>query len=482
MRPELRTGLALGMLLLTSIAQAQPAATATAAKPAATARPSATSAASAAPSAKASAALPPGHPTTGTDPHAQMPVDPGDEAPQANPHADPHAQAGRGGGDGGPPPPPEDVEEPDLSLPAGTITVRIVDGDNKPLPKTEVTLGILENSVAKGENRKRITKTTDEQGFFRFDGLATGTGIAYRVTVVKDLATFALMPFQLPDKGGMRTELHVYPVTRDIEKAVIVMQSAVFFDLKDDRVQAEQAFMIYNFGRTAWVPDDLVVPLPEAAMAVTSQQGMSDVGVDPVEKRGVRIRGTFGPGRHEIQFRWQLPYAGEDTLNIEVGMPPHMASARVIATAATSMRLEVAGFPASVTQPDGQGQRVLISEKQMAREEPPLKNVKITLAGIPQTGLPKTLMWAASGGTFLLLAFAITLGVQAGSRRKKTAELKSYRDVLLADIEELERARLAGDIGPKTYERARRELTSELARTFAGTGDKKAAAPAAATA
>ena len=64
---------------------------------------------------------------------------------------------------------------------------------------------------------------------------------------------------------------------------------------------------------------------------------------------------------------------------------------------------------------------------------------------------------------------------RGSGRRDASGASKEHRARLLADLEELERARAAGDIGPKTYERARRELVDAIARTLAASdkrGDK----------
>ena len=95
------------------------------------------------------------------------------------------------------------------------------------------------------------------------------------------------------------------------------------------RAQFEQAIAIYNFGQTAWVPDNLTVELPKGMTAFTTQAQMSDVGVDPTPT-GYRLRGTITPGRHDVQFRFQLPYDADPELKFQLGLPPHMALARVV--------------------------------------------------------------------------------------------------------------------------------------------------------
>lgn len=362
---------------------------------------------------------------------------------------------------------PEDTVKEDPPLPPGSIVIQIVDPSGAPLAQTDVTLGIIENSVAKGENRKRLTGKTDGAGKLRFDGQQTGSITAYRVSVAKSGATFALPPFQLGTQAGVNATLHVYPVTHNIEEAVIVMQSAVYFEVKDDRIQFEQAFMVYNLGKTAWVPQNLMVALPQGHKAVNGQQAMSDVGIDPVEGEGIRVRGTFAPGKHEIQFRWQLPYEGQSNLKIELGLPPHMASSRVIASAAQGMQLDVKDFPSARSDSDGQGQRVLISEKQLTRADAPLTSLQISVQGIPHTGLPDIAIQAACLAAFAIMSIAIALGFSKRQPKVQTkGQSKSVRERLLAELVALEEARAAGEIGPKTYERMRQGLIDELALTF----------------
>lgn len=391
-----------------------------------------------------------------------------DQATDRDPHEDhdphtagaaPHAGGG-GSARGGMFEAPEDGAVDDPTIPAGTITAHIADAEGRPLPRTEVTLGILYNSVAKGESRKRVVSMTDDTGRARWDHLDTGSGVAYRVMVLRDGATFSAPPLVLSAKMGSRAVLHVYPVESDIEKTLVVAQVITYTEVKDDRVQIQQAYKIYNFGKSAWVPPpDLVVPLPPKFTAFTAQQGMTDVGVDAVPGKGVKLRGTFAPGQHVVEFRWQLPYGGESEVRFDLGVPPHMAAARVMAPASRDMMLEVPGFPTPQPTSDGAGQRVLITELQLKREDKPVTSVTVAVRGLPTTGPGR---WIAS---FLALG-GLAYGVVLGSRKPAKGDPKKERERLLADLESLERAHAAGDIGPKTYERARRELVDEIARTL----------------
>ncbi|MDB5213857.1 MAG: hypothetical protein JWO86_1784 [Myxococcaceae bacterium] len=463
-------GVALSALLVTNhaLAQGAPAAGRDAGRAAKTAV--AASAAAAAPATSAGA----GHAPGPVDPSTPMPAGhpmvasgDGDGDGDENPHGggaagqgDPHG-GGMAGGGGGQGDAPEDGAMEDPTIPKGAVEVHIADPTGKPLGKTEVTLGIVYNSVAKGESRKRVSTVTDDVGTARFKDLEIGSGVAYRPMVLKDGATFSVTPFQLGPKSGMRALLHVYPVTNDLEQTLVVSQSMLYAEVKDDRIQIQQALKIYNFGRNAWVPPpDLIVALPETFTAFATQQGMTDVGADAVPKKGIKLRGTFSPGQHVIEFKWQLPYSGEAEAKFDVGMPPHLAAARIIAPASKGMGMEVDGFEPTKTSTDGMGQRALVTEKQLKRDDPPVKSIRVTIKGLPTEGSGKVI------ATMLALSGLVT-GLVFGVRKAPARNTKRERQSLLAALEGLEMSHRDGTIGPKTYERARRELIDELARTFA---------------
>jgi hypothetical protein len=321
---------------------------------------------------------------------------------------------------------------------------------------------MIHQSVAKGESREHKETSSDARGNAWFDGLETGSGIAYRLTVQKEGATFAAPPFQLSAQKGMRVVLHVYPVSRDVQDALIVMQGVLFMEVKDDRVQLEEAFTVFNLGKVAWVADGVLIRLPEVFTALSAQQTMSDQGVDSVEKQGGRIHGTFAPGRHEIQFRWQLPYSGEKLVEFEAGLPPHVAVMRVIAGASRGSKLGVAGFPDAERRTDAQGQRLLVTEKQVRRDEP-LSTVHVSLDGLPTPGPGRIV---ATGLAGLLVALGFAFGVRRSTEGTGPSGDKARRSRLLAELADLERARKQGDVGPKTYERARREIIDAIASTL----------------
>ncbi len=414
--------------------------------------------------------LPPGHPSVGDGVVPAGPIPGGDtddpDGDEALPPGHPGVAAGHGQAAGGGAPgmfePPPDTENELASIPAGTIVVELRDPDNKLLPETQLTLGVLHQSVARGESREHKIGVTDAKGEARFSGLETGSGIAYRVTVTQDGATFGAMPFQLSPQKGMHVVLHVYPVTHDIQQALIVCQGILYAEVKDDRIQIEEVFTVFSLGKVAWVADDTLIKLPEGFTALTSQKEMNDTGVDPVDKVGGRLHGTFAPGRQEVHMRWQVPYSGEKDVELNVGLPPHVAVQRVMAAASPGMKLSVTGFPDAESHTDNQGQHILVTEKQAKREEL-FSSLHIKLEGLPTPG-PGRLI--ATGVSALGVAFGLALAFSPRERKGRGPSGKARRARLLEELALLEQARKSGEVGPKTYERSRREIIDEIARTL----------------
>jgi len=388
-------------------------------------------------------ALPPGHPSLDT--------------------SNPHAHAAATGAMPGVFQPPEDTETEDASMPPGSIAVDLRDADDKPVPGEIVTLGVLINSIAKGDSRKHLQATTDGHGRVVFSALETASNIAYRVSSGYRGGAFAASPFQLPQAKAMHVVLHVYPVTRDIQNALIVCEATVAAEVRDDRNHIEQVLTIYNLGRTAWQPDDVRMPLPDGYTAFSAQASMSDQGVDEAGS-SVKLRGTFPPGRHNVDFRWQLPWSGDKDVDFDVGLPPHVAVARVMMPAMADLKLNAAGFPPSEVRHDAQGQTFLVTERRLKPDDARLDSLSIGIHDLPTPG-PGRLFASLLAACGVCVGFVLSASKRVRSGGGESPE--AARDALLEDLADLERAHAAGDVGPRTYERARRELIDALARALA---------------
>lgn len=385
--------------------------------------------------------------------------------PSGHPPVDtsnPHAHASASGAMPGVFRPPDDVEQEDPALTAGSISIDLRDPDDRPVSHETVNLGILINSIAKGDTRKHMQASTDDRGHAEFVHLETQSNIAYRVSVGYQGGMFAATPFQLPQGKAMHVVLHVYPVTRDIPSALIVCEAVIAAELRDDRIQIEEALTVYNLGRTAWQPEGVSLSLPLGYTAFTAQPSMSDQGVDAIDG-AAKLHGTFSPGQHQILFRWQLPWSGDRDVDFDVGLPPHVAIARILMPASGTIKLSAAGFPPTEVLKDSHGQSFLVSERRLRPDDARLTSLTIGIHDLPTEGpgrLVATVLAALGVGTGLLLI------VRRGRRPLPVRDPVEARDALLEELAELEDARAADQVGPLTYGTARRELIDRLALTL----------------
>jgi hypothetical protein len=420
-------------------AASAPAAASAAAKP--LARPAAP-AGSAAAAPHSSTQLPSGHP-------------PVDQQPSAKPARDQEFT------------PPPDSSSPDKQLPAGTIRARIVDPKEAPLAQTEVRLGILHQTIAEGEARDQRLAKTDAEGWVRFDGLKAGSDYSYRVTVARGVATYASGPFNLSREFGHSVLLHIYPVVRDVSQALVGMRGYVSVEPRDDVFQFEGMFQIFNIGPVSWVPDGVTIELPKDYKAAKGEESMSDVRFETDDDRGLRLEGTISPGQHQASFRFQVPREGGDSATFRLSLPPHVAEQQVITLSAPGMSLNVDGFPAAKPATTQNGQRILGTARRLHQGEDQMRQLVITLAGIPGPGPAR---WVASaiaaaaalGG--LLFAWQNRSGASRSLSSLAKADAEQAKEILLAELVQLEAARSKEEIGPKTYESARRSLLDALAR------------------
>ncbi|WP_437576602.1 carboxypeptidase-like regulatory domain-containing protein [Sorangium sp. So ce887] len=364
---------------------------------------------------------------------------------------------------------PEDTAREDAALPPGVLVLTVQDADGKPVPRVPVDVDIMQSSVTKGDSRERVKRETDDAGTVRLESLTIGGGTSYGISVTRDGGTFSLPHFGLSAEAGKRAVLHVYEATPDVNNLLVGTQGIIYLQLRQDSISVEQLFQVYNLGRVAWLPNETFA-LPPDYKAFNKTESMGEVRFEEVKGTGAALRGTVSPGRHEGQFRWQVPLNLEERQTIRIELPPRMAQMRVMAEASKSMTLNVAGFPAAQRTQNRDGKKILITERQGTRVEGGLKTIEITLGGLPT---PSVGRWIA-----LLVAGAAVIGGAAmnlvrrrdedrGPDDEERRELIEARDALLDEFVELERARKRGDVGPKTYDRVRGALLDALARLVA---------------
>jgi hypothetical protein len=351
------------------------------------------------------------------------------------------------------------------NLPPGTIQLKLVDAQGKPLPNTEARLSINFQKISEGEQRSEQRARTDANGLATFSGLTASSDFSYRLTTKSGPAEYASDPIQLKPDMGMLALLHVYPVTRDINEASVGSRGFVYIETRDDVFQFEVLFRVFNMGTVTWVPSDALMSLPAGFKAFKAGESMSDVRFEESPGRGAKLVGTFSPGQHNVSFRFQLPRHEESSASFRFGLPPHTAEIRVIAEAAPSMQLDIDGFEKPQTDVNQNGQRVVVTRHVSQRGQPALKTFDVVLSGIPTPGSGRWIAAFIAAG-LALLGFAAFRGKLAQETQVELQERDADRAqrVLLEELVELTRAKQADRIGPSTFESARRALVEALAR------------------
>lgn len=130
------------------------------------------------------------------------------------------------------------------------------------------------------------------------------------------------------------------------------------------------------------------------------------------------------------------------------------------------MGVEVSGMTPAQSTVREDGRRLLVTGRQLKPGEPEMKELSIRLTGIPTPGPAR---WYAAGLAIALGALGLYIGL-GGDKGQGSAEALSPDDVarakklLLDELVALEQARASDQIGPKTYESARRTLIDALTR------------------
>jgi hypothetical protein len=354
---------------------------------------------------------------------------------------------------------------PAADLPKGSVEALILDGQRAPLAGVEVRLSILFSRISEGENRTERVAKTDADGRVRFDGLTAASEYTYRVVVHSGPAEYNSGGFNLNERVGQRIRLHVFPVTRDIRSAMVGMRGFVYIEPRDDVFVIDVAYYVFNIGAVTWVPENIVMRLPEGFKAFSTQPSESTGGWELAEGEGARLKGTFPPGRENIGFRFQVPKSADSTVSFRVGALPRTAELRVIAVASTQMHLNVEGFEAPQVASNQQGNRVLVTRKLLQRGDELDGGVSIVLDGIPVPGNGR---WVALAIAAALAAIGLAsawgyMRLDPDDRRQ-VQDLASARELLLRELVDVERARRKGQLGPRAHAEAQRTLLDALAR------------------
>ncbi|APS00807.1 hypothetical protein [Pajaroellobacter abortibovis] len=363
--------------------------------------------------------------------------------------------------EGGSPPPldhlfrgsPDTIREEE-SLPSGSIVFEIKDVENKSVSQAPVMLHVLSFHNTKKEKYDSLSSQTDMHGECRFDNLRPQSKTFYQISTTKGEATFSSVPFFLKEKG-LRGTLHIYPVTSEIERTLLVTQAFFSIELKEDHIEVEEVFSLYNFGRNAWLASNVLLPLPPNFQALLPEEEVEKPKASIIKGEGIRIDGTFGPGKHQIAFQWRTVYSLKEKITLR--LLPHLSFLRIVVPAPYRVDFKTDELPSAEHFKDSSGKQLLIVEHQFQKDAP-LSH--FTFQFIPPAG-ENLLKLITVNASVIIVGSGFFTGIK--NKRKKK---KEKRELILTALQKITQDRIDGEIDQAAFKEERDLLIDALARTF----------------
>jgi len=343
----------------------------------------------------------------------------------------------------------------DAELPAGTITVEVIDQAGASVPKQAVRLGVMEQSGG----RESKACVTDDEGRCSFETLLTDSKHSYRVNVPYDGARYSATPFRLDAAKGQRVRVVRLPTTTD-NRRVFQVLGRTMIEFRNDRAHIKQEARLTNLGEATYVfPDGgLSIRLPDGFKAFDSMEVMTDQQFLATDE-GLEISGSIPPGRADLMWTYDIPVGGT-SVSIQQAVPFATMEYQVVSDYVDGMTLEVEGFQVARVH-EGGDRRFLVAGLMRRPGEPPIDPLRIHIRGIPGGG---PLPYIASAIAAIFVFFGIWLLFRPSDETAVLAKVREgRRSELLDEIASLESQRKAEAIGPGYYEQQRRALTDELA-------------------
>jgi hypothetical protein len=424
------------------------------------------------------------------------------EGEEASAPANPHASAPGHGGN------PAQAAVRALSgavtektgLAAGTLELRLVDGNGAPVVGQELKLG---HGTGRREAMAFVASKTDKDGFVRFEGLETGDPHEYVATIDRDGVLLGSGRIRLSSDRGAAGELREPGQTRDPSVLQVSGSSKLLIYLREDALAVMENLVLENTSDRVFSAGQggLAIPLPAGSSSGSPIEG--GARLEPDENSTMFLREAVPPASvggipAQVRFGFFLPTAGESSITFRQPMPLGIESPVVMVPESDHLTLAAPGLQALAPQTDDRGAQMLIFQ---LASVPRNGVLSIAISGLPTRGsLGKTIA--------MVLVAALVFGAGLGWRRPRVekrparvgsppalpaanhrggvwgpfegphVKMNSKRDRLFAELVEVERARRAAGADDAPLAQRRAELVAALAAVDGEwAGDADAASP-----
>jgi hypothetical protein len=332
---------------------------------------------------------------------------------------------------------PDGKVRSDERLPVGTLEVRVVDGDDKPVAKAPVLLARAVRGTEKIDQQQR---ETDAKGVVTFTGLVPAVEAAWALKVLKKDAEVASPPFQLPTDHGAVVGLRSIPVTHDLRQLRVSERSHFIIEIRDETAQVVENLIIEN-GATSPLdpgPTGLRLPLPAGA---TGAEVLGEAG-SPFRLEGgaVVYKGHIPPGPVELRVGFFLPIE-DSAITFRQPVPVSFDQLAFITDRFEGMEVEGNRLDKEERTLNGRNFWIVRGPATPAGSE-----IYFRLIGLPHVSPFWRYLAASVAAVILLWGLVLSLRRPARAARRERAQLEAQRTRLLDEVAALD-AELGGPGG-----------------------------------
>jgi hypothetical protein len=346
------------------------------------------------------------------------------------------------------------------------VTVRVVRqtiANNVPQQQVKITQG----SVSR-------TAITDEQGRAEFKDLPAGS--SWRAETTVDGEALTSDAFTVPAAGGLRVilvaglaqaaEQKKQDEAKALEappvKGTVVFggDTRLLMQFRDDALQVFYVLDIVNNARNRVdIGGPLIIDLPSSAAGAGTLEGSSPSAT--VNGNRLTIVGPFAPGTTSVQVGYQLRY-DTSTLTFEQKWPAALQQVTVGVQKVRNLTVSSPQFLQTRDLSTDDGVVFLIGS---GSGLPAGGTLTVNLANLPIHSMtPRYVALALAAG---VIGLGIWLSVSGRTQgRDDVRGLTSRRDVLMRELEDLEKRRRAGTIGGERYATRRQRLMHDLEEIY----------------
>lgn len=340
------------------------------------------------------------------------------------------------------------VARKDERLAAGTLEVRVLDEDDKPLAGLEVTLAHGQKGGAAANEQQA---KTDADGRARWDGLAVSADDGFVATVARDGFVSRSQPFTLQSDHGSLLGLRALRATRDTKALAFDKRSHLILEVKDDAVEVVENLVLENSATSPFDPgtDGFRVPLPKGAEgAQTLPNGPHELTIETGSGGGVAVwHGGLPPGTSQLSFAFMLPVKN-GAVTIEQVVPATLDPLQLVTDRFDGM--DVVGEGLTKEEREMGGRQFWVVRGPVIQAGKPFS---LTLTGLPSRSvLGRDLVLAIA---LALLVWGVAAGWNARGGLPSRAKLERHRDRLLDEL---------ATMAP--HERAREPIVGQLEKIY----------------